>query len=253
MSKILFYDIETSPNKGAFFQLYKEGNIVWIEEHWHILSFAFKWLGDKSVKCYALPDFPLYKKDKKNDYHLVKMIRDLFDRADVVVAHNGVAFDTKKSAARFAFHNIPPPSPVFEVDTKLVAKRYFKFDSNKLDDIGDYLNIGRKLQTGGFMLWKNCLAGDMKAWSIMKKYNKGDVELLEKVYLRLRPYIKNHPNMALFDGHKTACPNCGSLNIHKAGFAFTRVTVNQRYKCSDCGHYSHSPMPSERQPEKQIR
>lgn len=253
MAKILFYDIETSPNFGAYFQLYKEGNIVWTTKHWYMLSFAYKWAGDKTTKCVALPDFPLYKKDKENDYEVVKRLWDLFDNADIVVAHNGVAFDTKKSYARFIHHKLPPPSPVMEVDTKLVAKKHFKFDSNKLDDLGDYLRIGRKLNTGGFVLWRDCLSGDKKAWDTMKRYNKGDVELLEKVYLAMRPYISTHPNRALLDGHKTACPNCGSLNIKKAGFAYTRVTVNQRYKCNDCNHYSHSPMPTERQPYKQVR
>lgn len=42
MTKTLLYDIETSPNIGAYFQLYKEGNIVWNVKHWHMLSFAYK-------------------------------------------------------------------------------------------------------------------------------------------------------------------------------------------------------------------
>jgi hypothetical protein len=57
-------------------------------------------------------------------------------------------------------------------DTKVASKSKFRFNSNKLDDIGHYLGLGRKINTGGFELWKGCLAGDMKAWDHMIKYNK---------------------------------------------------------------------------------
>lgn len=235
---ILLFDIETSPNFGAYFQLYREGNIVWTTSHWYMLSFAYKWLGEKTSKCFALPDFKTYQKDKENDKELVLELWKLLDKADIVIAHNGVAFDTKKTNSRFIYHRIPPPSPYQEIDTKLVAKRYFKFDSNKLDDLGDYLKIGRKIQTGGFVLWKSCLDGDLKAWNTMKKYNKQDVQLLESVYLAMRPYMKTHPNRALMGGLKVACPKCKSLRIQKRGYIYTRVSVLQRYHCDDCGGWS---------------
>lgn len=241
MAKTLIYDIETSPNFGAYFQLYKENNIVWTSKHWYMLSFAWKWLGEKKIYCKALPDYSLYKKDPENDLLLVKDLWQLFNEADIIIAHNGVAFDTKKTNARFIHHKLKPPEPYHEIDTKLIAKKHFKFDSNKLDDLGDYLGVGRKLQTGGFILWKECLEGKEKAWNTMKRYNKGDVDLLEKIYLCMRPYIKNHPNTALMDGELSACPNCGSKNIIRKGFAFNRATVMQRYKCTDCGAWSRRP------------
>ncbi len=42
---------------------------------------------------------------------------------------------------------------------------------------------------------------DPAAWKVMEKYNKQDVLLLEKVYDRLLPWIKSHPNHHLFNGH----------------------------------------------------
>lgn len=238
MAKILLYDIETSPNFGAYFQLYREGNIVWTSKHWYILSFAYKWLNEKKVYVKALPDYDLYKIDPENDFELVKDLRELFSSADIVVAHNGVAFDTKKTYARFIHHKLPPPEPVKEIDTKLIAKKHFKFDSNKLDDLGDYLGVGRKLQTGGFVLWRDCLKGDLKAWDKMKKYNKGDVELLEKIYLCFRPYIVNHHNIGLINGDLEACPKCGSKDIIRRGYGFTAVSKYQRYYCHSCKAWS---------------
>ena len=239
--KIGSFDIETSPNIGAYFNLYQEGNIVWTEEHWHILSFAIKDLHTNKVVCWALPDFKLYKKDPRNDIEVVKKLWEIFNTYDILIAHNGQAFDVKKVMARFIFHKMQPPKPCQFIDTKLVAKRYFKFDSNKLDDLGDYFGVGRKLETEKG-LWKRCRNGDLKAWSLMKKYNKQDVILLEKIYLKMLPFIKDHPNVALMIDIERACPNCSSLNIQRRGYAYTRVSMFQRIQCLDCGSWHQSPI-----------
>ena len=50
----------------------------------------------------------------------------------------------------------------------------------------------------------------------MLKYNKRDVTLLEEVYLRIRPWIKGHPNCANYiDSKVPICSNCGSKNLTK--------------------------------------
>lgn len=233
--KVLLYDIETSPNLGWYFALYQEGNILEVEEHWHMLSFAWKWLGDKQTHVLSLKDFPLYKKDKENDKSLIEALWKLFDEADVIVAHNGNSFDIKKTNARFIKHHLKPPSPYKQVDTKLVAKRHFKFDSNKLDDLGDYLGIGRKIQTGGKALWFACMNGDMKAWNKMCDYNKMDVILLEKVYLEMLPYMDNHPDQGYKRGD---CKNCGSDHLQKRGFLINRKGKYQRFQCQNCSAWS---------------
>lgn len=233
--KILLIDLETAPNIGAYFELYKEGNILWNEAHWYILCFAYKWLGERETFVTALPDFPLFKKDPTNDIKVVEKLWELFDKAEVIIAHNGDDFDFKKSNARFIFHRMEPPRPYKTVDTKKLAKRNFRFDSNKLDDLGDYLQIGRKLRTEKG-LWKDCMAGDMKAWAHMKEYNKQDVILLEKVYLKLRAWGKTGPNMNLILGGFTNCPRCGSEYIIKAGFDYGAINIRQSYKCQNCGH-----------------
>lgn len=235
--KILFFDIETMANLAYVWGKYEQ-DVIAYNRHWYMLSFAYKWLGEKKTYVRALPDYPLYKKDQFSDYALIKELWDLFDEADVVVAHNGASFDVKKANSRFMKWKLPPPSPYKIIDTKLVAKRYTKQDSNKLDDLGDYFGIGRKINTGGFSLWLECEAGDMKAWGKMKKYNIQDVVLLEKVYLAMLPFMTNHPNMNLYSGTLHNCPNCSSYNVVKDGFSYSRVSKTQRWKCKSCGAWS---------------
>ncbi len=234
-SKCLLYDIETSPNLGFYFELYREGNIVWNETNWYMLSFSWKWLGESKTHVLSLPDFKTYKKDKEDDVELVKELWKLFDEADVVIAHNGNQFDQKKSNARFIYHKLKPPTPYKEIDTKLVAKRHFKFDSNKLNDLGKYLGVGEKLQTGGFDLWKQCMAGDKKAWKTMCEYNKQDVILLEKVYLILRPWMVNPPYMG------EGCPNCQSKKIQRRGYRMAKGKKYPRLQCQSCGGWHQGP------------
>lgn len=239
--KILLFDLETMANKAYVWGKYEQ-NVIAYDRHWYMLSFAYKWLGDKKTHVRSLPDYPLYKKDKYDDHALVRELWSLFDEADIIIAHNGNSFDIKKSNARFIKHKLPPPSPAKYIDTKLVAKKYLKMDSNKLDDLGDYFDIGRKINTGGFELWLGCEQGDKKAWKKMCDYNIQDVVLLEKVYLKLLPYITNHPNLALMNGQTKGCPNCGSIKIHKRGFASSQTRMYQRWQCQDCASWHQSPI-----------
>lgn len=232
--KVLLIDIETAPNLAYVWGKWEQ-DVIAFKEHWYMISYAYKWLGEKSTRVVALPDFPLYKKNKADDESLVRSLWDLFDKAEVIIAHNGDAFDIKKSNARFIQHHMEPPSPYKTIDTLKIARKYFKFDSNKLDDLGDYLKVGRKVHTGGFNLWLGCLAGESKAWNKMKEYNKFDVILLENIYNRMKGWSTGGPNMNLVLGGFFNCPICGSEHTVKRGFATTRVSVYQQYQCKNCG------------------
>ncbi len=238
--KVLLFDEETAPSLGHFFDLWKEGNIVWTVKDWYMLSVAYKWLGETKVHCIALPDFKPYKPGSEDDKQLILKLWQLFDEADILVAHNGDHFDIKKANARFAFYHLPPPSPYKTIDTYKVAKKYFNFTSNKLDSLGDYLGYGRKRVHTGFNLWKACMAGDPKAWTEMIAYNKRDVVLLEQIYKHFLPWIQGHPNTAVLKGI-SGCPNCGSTHLQSRGRGITKTGTYQRLQCQDCAAWSHGP------------
>ncbi|HET8708968.1 MAG TPA: ribonuclease H-like domain-containing protein [Candidatus Saccharimonadales bacterium] len=232
--KTLIYDIETAPIIGTTWGKYEQ-NLIWTIQDWYLLSFAYKWLGDKHTKVIGLDDFALYKKQPENDIMVVKELHKLFDEADVIIAHNGDQFDKKMVTTRFMIHKLTPPSPYKTIDTKKVAKRYARFTSNKLDDLGESLQIGHKLDTGGAELWKACMRGDQKAWRKMKRYNKQDVVLLEKLYLELRPWIDNHPGVNIYDNRPDACPKCGGAVLTSQGTARTKTALYRQFKCKTCG------------------
>jgi len=240
--KILLYDLETSYTLSATWGLFDQ-NVAKVIREPFIISVAWKWLGEKQTHVLSLPDFNLYKKDKFNDKELVKKLWELFEKADIIIAHNGNGFDQKWSYGRFVIHELKPPSPSKYIDTLLIARSKFKFNSNKLNDLAKYFKIGTKIQTGGIELWYNCIEKfDKKSWNLMCNYNKQDVILLEKVYLKLLPYITNHPNIGLMQNEVESCPNCGSCNMQRRGFSFSRISKFQRWWCIDCGGWSQSTL-----------
>lgn len=234
--KTLLLDIETFPNVGYVWGKYQQDVIDFVD-HWYILSFAYKWFNEReAVKVLALDDDPLYKPGIK-DSGLILPLWELLDKADVVVAHNGQAFDASRINTRFLQYKMGPPSPYKIVDTLKTARK-FSFNSNKLDDLGRDTAEGRKEHHFGFPTWLGCARGDKAAWKMLKKYNKKDVELLERVYRRLLPWIDDHPNIGAFNGDAHVCPNCGSKKVHCRGYAYNKTTQYQRYFCTNCSGWS---------------
>lgn len=240
---IILLDIETSPITAYTWATF-DTNVIKVLEPSKILSCSWKELNSDTIYVKTIADYPQYQPGKVEDLHLVTDVWKVLDEADIVIAHHGDAFDIKKLNARFVMHGLSAPSFYETVDTKKVASRYFKFDSNSLNSLGVYLNEGKKYENGGFDLWVRCIAGDKEAWEKMKDYNKQDVLLLERIYLRLRPFMDNHPNLnVITDSDKSdlACTTCLSTNLTKRGFSITRSSRKQRYQCGDCGSWSSGP------------
>ncbi len=142
--KILFWDIENSPNRSFTWGKWQQ-NVIQFDSEWYLLSFSVKWLGGKQITR-ALPDYEGYKPGSEDDKALVAELWGYLNESDILVAHNGDRFDTKKVYTKFIEHGLMPPEPSKSVDTLKVARRRFAFNSNKLDDLGRRLGVGRKLK-----------------------------------------------------------------------------------------------------------
>ena len=239
-AKILLMDLETAPSIVYTWGRWDQnigGSQVITESY--LLTWAARWLdNDKEVFSDMLPNHKkAYKKDPTNDKEIVKSLSDLMNQADIVVAHNGDGFDMKWLRKQLAKHQLPNISTQRTIDTLKVAKRYFNFPSNRLDELAVYLNVDeRKLKTD-FSLWADCVAGKKDAWRAMMDYNIQDLEPLAAIYLRLRPFMTNHPNLAVYsDSDESACPVCNSTELVKNGYYFTNLSQFQRYKCNGCGN-----------------
>lgn len=233
--RVILYDLETSQNLVAVFRL--DGN-DWIQpeniiQERFIISFAWKVLGESRVHATSvLDDVKRFEKNHVDDSHVCQELHDVLSSADLIVAHNGDKFDLPFAAARMAINGLPPLPPIPSIDTLKTAKRRFMFNSNKLDYLGNVLGVGRKIETSPG-LWLRVLRGEKAAIREMVTYNKQDVLLLERVFLKLRPYMDNYVNRELFG--KSGCPRCGSLKTQSRGTHRAISRVYQRYQCQSCG------------------
>lgn len=226
--RTLVIDIETRPNLAYVWSLWDQRvGLNQIAETHSVISFAAKWDGERKMMFYS----------DHHDGHdvMVQAAWDLMNEADAIVHYNGRSFDVKHLNREFVLAELGPPSPHRDIDLLATAKGRFKFASNKLDHVADQLGLGRKVQHEGFELWVKCMAGDDKAWAKMRRYNIGDVKLTEKLYHRLMPWIKGHPNPALYsdDPSVDRC-KCGSTDLQRRGRAYTPTRIYQQYQCNKC-------------------
>lgn len=225
--KILVLDIETSPNLAWVWGMWDQNvGINQLVESQTVLCFAAKWLDGKKVHFYS-------------EHHdgreaMIQAAWDLLEEADCVIHYNGKGFDIKHLHREFLLAGLAPPAPHRDIDLLTVCRGRFKFPSNKLDYVAQALGLGKKVKHAGMELWIGCMQGDKKSWATMKKYNIGDITLTEDLYYALRPWIKNHPHAGIFTGDPTSCPNCGSTDLMKNGWAATNTATYQRYRCK-CG------------------
>ena len=236
--KILLFDLETAPMKAYVFSLWKQ-NIAWDHtlSQWYILAWSAKWL--YSSETYSAH---LTSEEAKNedDSRILRSLWDLIDEADIVVTHNGNRADIPWMNTRFILNGLRPPTPYFSVDTCEVARKCFSFSSNKLDALAEYFGIPHKLDTD-FELWKRCTEGDEEALEYMSEYNVKDTQILEEVYLKLRPWIKGHPNCGNFvDSEVPICSICGSTDFVRipGQYYYTSVGKYSLYRCKKCGAVS---------------
>lgn len=233
-AKVLVFDIETAPITAHVWGLWENNvSLNQIVKDWHVLSWSAKWLGNQEI---------LYKDQRKNknvedDTEILKGIWKLLDEADVVITQNGKSFDVKKLNARFALKGMKPPSSFRHIDICRVAKKHFGFSSHKLEYMTDKLcKKYKKLKHKKFQgheLWTQCLAGNLKAWKEMEKYNKYDVLSLEELYYILIPW-DNTINFDIYTNKEENICKCGSKKFVKKGFYYTASSKYQRYQCIKC-------------------
>ena len=230
--KILLLDLEVAPNTAHVWGIYDQNiSINQLLESSYTLCYAAKWYGND--KLY----FKSVYKHGKDD--MLKSIHALMDEADAIVHYNGSRFDIPIIHKEFLLNNMPPPSPVKQIDLLQVARRQFRFVSNKLDYVSQALGLGSKTAHEGHSLWLKCMNNDRKSWKIMEEYNKNDVILLEKVYDKFKGWIKSHPNHNVYS-EKICCPNCGSNKLQSRGTQRSRTAIHQRFQCQDCGSWARS-------------
>jgi len=237
-SKVLFLDIESSPNVVYSWRVGRKINLTpqnIIDER-KIICICYKWLGDRTVHS-------LDWGNNQNDKKLLKEFSKVINQADVAIGHNGDQYDMKFINGRLAYHSLPPLEDITTIDTLKQSRRVFNINSHKLDYLGDFFSLGRKVETGGFQLWVDVLNKDLKALNKMIRYCKQDVKLLEEVYKKIRSYAPQTVHMGVLENKdKLACKACGSKNTRPRGQRLKTKILYYCRVCEDCNHFWRTEM-----------
>jgi DNA polymerase elongation subunit (family B) len=228
--KILLLDIETAPHQVYVWGMWDQNvQLDRLIEHGRTLCWAAKWYEDESGIEW---DY-----EPSGAKRMIKAVHKMMNEADVIVTYNGLRFDIPTLNNEFIKYGLTPIRPNKHIDLLRTAKAQFRLASNKLSYVAEYLKLGKKVSHKGFALWTGCLAGNKADWEKMVEYNIGDVDLLEKVYTRLRPWVKNHPDVTI-DNTEEHCAACGSEHVQRRGERRTKQFAITRLHCQDCGSWT---------------
>lgn len=230
-TKILIFDIETSPlicaTWGIYKQLINPGQVL---RDTAILTIAWKWLYSPRVYSAHVTEAEAKAGD---DLSVVKRFWKVLDDADVVIGFNSKKFDHKRLNARLLINGMDEPSPYVALDIFAEMKRKFSFSSNKLDYVNKLLGMSGKITTN-MDLWLEAIKGEITALREMQRYNKEDVQITEALYDALKGWIK-HPNLGLYvTTDEEVCPTCESKNLEPNGFYNTPLGRFESLRCTDC-------------------
>lgn len=246
--RLLFLDIETAPNVAYTWGMFNQNlSLDHVVSPGYTLCFSAKWAGEDSVRYYA--------RNRLGALRLAEKAWELLDQADAVCTYNGKKFDLPVLRRDFVLHGLTPPKTYYSIDLYRDIRSQFRFASNKLDFVTQQLGLGGKVRHKGMELWSGCMGGKVTSWEHMERYNKQDVILLEKLYNRIRPFIKQHPNMGFWakDPEALTCPVCGSGRLEDQGIVRKQSQSYQGYVCLDCGTHSHARLRKDAAPKGLLR
>lgn len=237
-ARILLLDIETLPGEYYAF----DPRVEYLSpdkqiKDWSIACWGAKWLFDDEIMGERVTTQEAFDRDDKS---ILVGIWKLMNEAAIVITQNGINFDHKKLNSRFIEHKLPPPARFLKVDTYKTAKEVLGQSYNRLDELGQKLGIGKKIDMS-FIDWKKCLTNDKaadEALDRMLTYCKRDISpLLEDVYLAMLPYMENHPNMNVFSYNDTeVCRNCESSDLKVGDKPYaTPQGLWKSWRCNSCG------------------
>lgn len=231
----MIWDIETSPNVVWAFQIGPKINLGphLIKEERKIICICWKWEGEDET-------FALWWDKYQDDKAMLQAFVKVAEEADEMIAHYGDGFDMPWFRTRCLIHGLTPLPAYKTIDTKAWASKYFFFNSNKLDYLGEILGLGQKTPTD-WSWWEDVLAKKPGALEKMVKYCRRDVNLLEGVFTRLRFCVAPKTHSGVFAGlDKWTCPHCASEDVIKSK---TRITASgnkqHQMKCHNdkCNSY----------------
>lgn len=160
-----------------------------------ILSWFIKKEGEEKYDYGVITKKEIF--DLTFDKRILTELLKALDNYDILYTHYGIdgRFDIPFIRTRAYVHNIEHMLPNYMekiiLDTYMTARRKLRLHSNRLDVIATTLGIKNISKTRlDPTIWTKASAGDKKSLEYIKKHNKIDVQLLERIQQKLKKIAK---------------------------------------------------------------
>lgn len=250
--KIISFDLEVAPALGYFYPPLYETRVLKVKDRQKLMSFAWQEVGSQRIEALNMSQMASYHERPYDDKQLTIELHEVMSQADILLGQNSDQFDVKMANYFFIMNGLEPIPPTKYIDTKKIAKRYFRFMSNSLDNLGEELGFGGKTDITYKDLWVPAfLEQDLEAWKLMNEYCANDVDQTTKIYLKMRGFMHSHPSLSRISGNYDSCPRCGSFTYRVKAYRTTNTSRYRQYQCNEClGFFSDRKALSEEQDVK---
>lgn len=222
--KILLWDIESTALNSTF------GTILCI---------GWKFLDEDDVYIPTILDTK--NEHLKDDSLLVDQFVDAFMEADYHITWYGERFDLPMVNSKLIKYGRDPLPQKPHLDLWKTARRHFKLHSNRLAVWGEFLECENAKTPITYDDWLHAALGDEDSMDMVVTHCYYDVLVLEEIFMRMRPWIREEPAHQLFvGGDPMSCPSCGSMKMQRRGYQHARTRKYRRYHCQDCGKWARS-------------
>ena len=166
------------------------------------LNADFSILLTACIKPYGQPaivfrsdDYPEWETERDNDKPITEAIAGELKKHAIVIGHYGQRFDIPFLRAKMVKHHLEPLPPMFGIDTWRIAKNNFKVSSRRLQNLGNYFDLGEKHAVEGRLWMKAAYSGSREAMDEVVEHNIQDIKILEQLTCISFAYLKSIPRL----------------------------------------------------------
>lgn len=207
-----------------------------------LLCVGYKWSDENYARVISITDTDKFKlgnsKWVEGEKEVLERFSEIFDEADAHCTWYGARYDLPFLNTKSVFYGLPvlcQDTP--HIDLWRTSRYQLKLNNNRLQTCGDYFfhnTLKTRIQPA---IWRKASVGDKKSLSYVVQHCGADVYELERMYFKLRPLIKNHPNVMAgrMKRGEVVCKYCRSTHVQYRGYHYTKENVFRKYQCLAAG------------------
>ena len=131
-------------------------------------------------------------KDITDDKDLVHTIASALSEYDVWVTWNGKLFDVPVLNGRLRYHGLQPLPLVKHIDAMYYATgNSMRIGRRSLQSVSEYFDVPNRKTPLSVRIWDKAMAGDTKAYALIKEHCDADVLVTRDVFNVLKTQVAN--------------------------------------------------------------